>query len=51
MEMGGGSVARVSVNFRSGPNPTARFMPPSLEGTEAKKAFGATRRRRWFGQD
>jgi sulfide:quinone oxidoreductase len=51
MEMGGGNVARVSVNFRSGPNPTARFMPPSLEGTEAKKAFAATRRRRWFGLD
>ena len=51
MEMGGGGVARVSVNFRSGPNPTARFMPPSLEGTEAKKAFGAARRRRWFGQE
>ena len=51
MEMGGGHVARVSVNFRSGPNPTARFMPPSLEGTEAKKVFGTTRRRRWFGRD
>jgi sulfide:quinone oxidoreductase len=51
MEMGEGNVARVSVNFRSGPNPTARFMPPSLEGTEAKRAFGATRRRRWFGRN
>ena len=51
MEMGGGNVARVSVNFRSGPNPTAKFLPPSLEGAEAKQAFGATRRRRWFGRD
>ena len=51
MEMGAGNVARVSVNFRSGPNPTATFMPPSLEGTEAKTQFGATRRRRWFGRD
>jgi sulfide:quinone oxidoreductase len=51
METGGGNVARVSVNFRSWPNPTARFMPPSLEGAEAKKEFGATRRRRWFGRD
>ena len=51
MEMGGGNVARVSVNFRSGPNPTALFLPPSLEGAEAKKQFGATRRRRWFGMD
>jgi sulfide:quinone oxidoreductase len=51
MEMGGGSIGRVSVNFRSGPSPVARFMPPSLEGTEAKKEFGATRRRRWFGRD
>jgi len=51
MEMGGGNVARVSVNFRSGPNPTALFLPPSPEGTEAKKQFSATRRRRWFGMD
>ena len=51
MEMGGGNVARVSVNFRSGPNPTALFRPPSPEGAEAKKQFGATRRRRWFGMD
>jgi sulfide:quinone oxidoreductase len=51
MEMGGGNVARVSVNFRSGPSPTAQFMPPSVEGTEAKQRFGADRRRRWFGCD
>ena len=51
MEMGGGNVARVSVNFRSGPNPTARFMAPSPEGAAAKREFGATRRRRWFGMD
>ena len=51
MEMGGGNVARVSVNFRSGPNPTALFLPPSPEGADAKREFGATRRRRWFGMD
>ena len=51
MEMGGGNVARVSVNFRLGPNPTARFMAPSPEGAAAKREFGATRRRRWFGMD
>lgn len=51
MEMGGGTIGRVSVNFRSGPHPVARFMPPSVEGTEAKKQFGAARRRRWFGRD
>jgi sulfide:quinone oxidoreductase len=51
MEMGDGDIGRVSVNFRSGPSPVAKFIPPSPEGTEAKREFGATRRRRWFGRD
>ena len=51
VEMGGGAVGRASVNFLSGPAPVARFIPPSLDGAEAKRVFGATRRRRWFGRD
>jgi sulfide:quinone oxidoreductase len=51
MEMGEGNIGRVNVNFRSGPRPVSRFTPPSPEGTAAKKEFGATRRRRWFGLD
>ena len=51
MEMGGGNIGRVNANFLSGPAPTAVFTPPSLEGAEYKRRFGADRRRRWFGQD
>ncbi len=51
MEMGGGTIGRVNANFLSGPTPTARFTPPSLEGAEYKRRFGADRRRRWFGRD
>ena len=51
MEMGGGTIGRVNANFLSGPTPTALFTPPSLEGAEYKRRFGADRRRRWFGRD
>ena len=50
IEWGVDTVARVDVNFRGGPQPTAEFHPPSVEGTRLKEQFGATRRRRWFGQ-
>jgi sulfide:quinone oxidoreductase len=49
VEMGGGTVGKVNVNFLSGPSPTAIFTPPSLDGAEEKRQFGATRRQRWFG--
>jgi len=49
MEMGGNSIGRVNVDFLSGPAPSAVFTPPSLEGADEKREFGASRRRRWFG--
>ena len=49
IEFGDDTVARVDVNFLSGPQPTAVFHAPSLDITEEKRQFGATRRRRWFG--
>jgi len=49
MEMGDHTIGRVHVNFLSGPAPVAAYTPPSLEGAEAKRQFGATRRARWFG--
>jgi len=49
IEMGDGTVARVDVNFLRGPQPTAVFHAPSLDITEEKRQFGATRRKRWFG--
>ena len=51
IEMGGDSIAKVNVNFLSGPAPTAVFTPPSLEGAEDKRQFAATRRSRWFGHE
>ena len=51
VEMGDRTIGKVNVNFLSGPAPTAFFTPPSLEGTEEKRQFAATRRRRWFGLD
>jgi sulfide:quinone oxidoreductase len=51
VEMGDRTTGKVNVNFLSGPAPTALFTPPSLESTEEKRQFAATRRRRWFGLD
>jgi sulfide:quinone oxidoreductase len=49
IEMGDDTIGLVDVNFLSGPAPTARFTPPSLEGAEEKRRFAAHRRQRWFG--
>jgi sulfide:quinone oxidoreductase len=49
IEFGGAEVAQFSVNFLGGPSPFGEFMAPSLELAASKKEFGATRRRRWFG--
>lgn len=49
IEFGGAEVAKFDVNFLSGPAPFGEFAEPSLELAAAKKDFGATRRRRWFG--
>ena len=50
IEFGGSRIARVDVDFFSGPKPTGRFHEPSLELVADKKEFGASRRRRWFGR-
>ena len=49
IEFGGAEVAKFDVNFLGGPKPTGIFAEPSLALAAAKKDFGSTRRRRWFG--
>ena len=49
IEIGEGRVARVDVDFFSGPKPTGTFHPPSLELRADKIEFGSSRRARWFG--
>jgi len=49
VEFGAGRVARVDVDFLSGPMPTGSFREPSVTLASEKKAFGASRRTRWFG--
>jgi sulfide:quinone oxidoreductase len=51
IEMGDDTIGRVSVNFLGGPSVVSAFIPPSLEGAEEKRRFGATRRQRWFGAE
>ncbi len=50
IEFGGDRVARVDVDFFSGPKPTGSFHEPSEALRAAKEEFGATRRVRWFGR-
>jgi sulfide:quinone oxidoreductase len=49
VEFGAGRVARVDVDFLSGPRPTGSFMDPSVALAGEKKLFGSSRRARWFG--
>jgi sulfide:quinone oxidoreductase len=49
VEFGGGPVARADVEFLTGPAPSGRFQPPSLEIKNEKKRFARDRRARWFG--
>jgi sulfide:quinone oxidoreductase len=49
IEMGGGEVARVDVNFLAGEAPTAYFKAPSAAYAAEKREFAATRLHRWFG--
>jgi sulfide:quinone oxidoreductase len=49
IEIGEGRVARVDVDFFSGPRPTGTFHAPSLELRADKEHFGSARRARWFG--
>ncbi|MBS2027426.1 MAG: FAD-dependent oxidoreductase [Deltaproteobacteria bacterium] len=48
IEFGAGRVARVDVDFLSGPKPTGAFHAPSAELRTEKQRFGSTRRARWF---
>jgi sulfide:quinone oxidoreductase len=50
IELGGGDVGRVDVSFAPGGSPSAVFSAASPEFAEQKRDFGASRRRRWFGQ-
>jgi sulfide:quinone oxidoreductase len=49
VEFGLDRVARVDVDFLSGPAPTGSFMEPSLALAGEKQHFGSSRRARWFG--
>jgi sulfide:quinone oxidoreductase len=49
IEFGANRIARVDVDFFSGPKPTGRYQAPSEELRADKKEFGASRRARWFG--
>ena len=48
IEFGDGLVAKVDIDFRSGPQPFATFTGPSTEFANEKAEFGSTRRARWF---
>lgn len=50
IEFGADRVARVDVDFFSGPKPTGTFHEPSQALRIAKQEFGASRRARWFGR-
>ena len=50
VEFGTGRIGRVDVDFLSGPRPTGTFQEPSLELVAEKRAFGSSRRSRWFGR-
>jgi sulfide:quinone oxidoreductase len=49
IEFGGNRIARVEVDFFSGPSPTGVFHEPSVALRADKQKFGASRRARWFG--
>jgi sulfide:quinone oxidoreductase len=48
IEFGDDRIARVDVDFFSGPKPTGTFHEPSAALRADKKHFGATRKARWF---
>jgi len=49
IEFGAGRIARVDVDFFSGPKPTGAFQAPSTVLRAEKQHFGSSRRARWFG--
>jgi len=48
IEFGGGRVARVDIDFLSGPEKTGTYQAPSAELVAEKQEFGSSRRARWF---
>jgi sulfide:quinone oxidoreductase len=48
VELGGGRVGRVDLDFYSGPKLTGIYFEPSVAGRAHKQEFGASRRTRWF---
>jgi sulfide:quinone oxidoreductase len=49
IEFGANRIARVDVDFFSGPKPTGQYHAPTEELGADKKQFGAIRAKRWFG--
>jgi sulfide:quinone oxidoreductase len=49
IEFGGGRVAKVEVDFFSGPKPTGKYFEPSAAQHADKENFARSRRARWFG--
>ncbi len=49
IEFGANRIARVDVDFFSGPKPTGMFHEPSEQLRLDKEQFGSSRRARWFG--
>src|SRR5439155_5042395 len=51
MEVGHGQVAKVDVTFVAGHAPVGTLEGPATDLVADKSEFGATRARRWFGQE
>lgn len=49
IEFGEDRIARVNVDFLSGPKPTGSYQAASLQLRHDKEQFGSSRRARWFG--
>jgi sulfide:quinone oxidoreductase len=49
IEFGEDRIARVDIDFLSGPEKTGEFNAPSLALRDEKNEFGTTRKARWFG--
>ena len=49
VELGGGRLGRMDLDFYSGPKLKSIYYEPSAAWREDKRRFGASRRSRWFG--
>ncbi|HET6171506.1 MAG TPA: FAD-dependent oxidoreductase [Gaiellales bacterium] len=49
IEFGKGQIARVDIDFLTGPQPTGTFRAPSAALAAEKANFGSSRKARWFG--